>query len=279
MTGQVSSNALDTLSEILGKADKIEANAISEKAREALKEYIQQMDDAVVNAVRFFTWRSNFGGAYFEPGIPRNVQLSNDGHRWLEYEAKGYMLVEQWKHKQFNTRDDDGAGTAFERGDREPLHYRLFCEAKNLRHDNPGASLMIAMVAAEVGVKQLITTEAPDTEWLVTNLPSPDIVRICRDYLPGILLKRAVTVRINEKLLQELKDAQYARNSVAHKGGIDISDQNLRKYLQAVSSLLRVIDVALGHRWAADYIAAEHGGETPTPEFIRFEHDLPGKLS
>jgi hypothetical protein len=65
----------------------------------------------------------------------------------------------------------------------EPLSRQLLLEAVALRWKNPGAAWILAVAAAEVGVKEFASRDRPSEAWLLQEIQSPPLDRILWDYL------------------------------------------------------------------------------------------------
>ncbi len=140
----------------------------------------------------------------------------------------------------------------------EPLAYELLREAKNLIVSAPRSALLILATALEVGVKAYIAKVAPQTEWLVENLPSPPVYKLFRDYLPFLQATPIDDLRDWTKLRPLFKDCQKlfeSRNDLTHAGATDINAEKLDAYFATAHDLLRILDVLQGHEWAKGYVS------------------------
>ncbi len=72
----------------------------------------------------------------------------------------------------------------------EPLGHTLAREAVALASKSPRSSILIMTAALETAVKMHISCIAPDSAWLIQELPSPPIFKILRDYIPLIHRRR-----------------------------------------------------------------------------------------
>lgn len=132
----------------------------------------------------------------------------------------------------------------------EPVAHELWREAWNLRHSNPRGSLVIGVAAAEVGLKQLIVTLAPEAKSLVENLPSPSLDVMMRKVLPQMPIRADVepSRRAPRHLRRAIIAAVEIRNRVVHLGVIPQGD--LREALLAIREFLYLLDTYSGHAWA-----------------------------
>jgi hypothetical protein len=145
-------------------------------------------------------------------------------------------------------------------GKAEPLGHELFREAWAIRGSNPRSSLLIGVAAAEVRFKELVSSLAPQAEWLAMNSPSPDLMKMLRSYLPTLPTK----LRINngawpppKTVRRLLTEAIAARNRIAHGAGDAIHGPALTKILHAIRDLLYLLDVYAGEQWAWDNVSHE----------------------
>jgi hypothetical protein len=136
----------------------------------------------------------------------------------------------------------------------EPLGHALLREAKATADSFPRSAYLLAVSAAEIGVKAFISERAPDAEWLAFEAPSPPLVKMIRQYLPqidGDPYARGRSVRVPPAVYKPLARAVEIRNRIAHKDA-DESEaaEDLESCLDAVSDLLWLLDAARGFEWA-----------------------------
>jgi hypothetical protein len=236
--------------------------AICEQAREEL----------IADAVRFLkllVWRldldaplefadsvslywSIFGGRYRSVASKRQgftVPILQ-GIRWEEYEAA--EIEEMWP---INIS--------------EPLAHELFRESRSIASVSPRSALLILATALEVGIKSHIARTAPETEWLIQNLPTPPIFRLFRDYLPIVHPQPFGEVNIWPLWKSTFSICQGLfenRNKLAHRGSMSIEKDALGLYFTTVSDLLRLLDALEGYDWAKSYISDALRQELGWPE-------------
>lgn len=141
----------------------------------------------------------------------------------------------------------------------QPLAHELLREAFSTRTKNPRSSLIVAITALEVGVKDYIARLVPNAKWLVFEAPSPPVVNILNEYLPA-LPSRAPSGTFKKppsRLVDTLKKGVKLRNSVIHQGKGNISLPTLREILDAVADVLRALDYHQGFPWSLEYVRAE----------------------
>ncbi|MGZ4325853.1 MAG: hypothetical protein ACXVH1_27950 [Solirubrobacteraceae bacterium] len=162
-------------------------------------------------------------------------------------------------------------------GQVEPFAYELLREAWALSETNPRSSLLLAITALEVAVKQFIADRVEGSGWLVNNMPSPEVIAILRDYLPTLVpppgaLERAAKLEpLSDELLDLLRKRRDQRNRITHSPQAHRQSAELATADRAQSAVLAVrqvllrLDVANGHEWAREHIseppyAAPSGG-------------------
>lgn len=136
-----------------------------------------------------------------------------------------------------------------------PLGHVLFREAWRIRDSNFRSSLVMAVAAAESGVKEFISSVAPDTSWLLENLSSPPLDRILRDYLPTLASKAAGFARVpslSKSWQTTLQRAIAARNRIVHGRAVALDEIQLDATLSPVLEFLYFLDQHAGHSWATE---------------------------
>lgn len=157
----------------------------------------------------------------------------------------------------------------------EPLGHALVREAAALASESPRSSILIMTAALETAVKMHISHIAPDTAWLMQEIPSPPIFKVLRDYIPLIHSIRGKEIDFWDKVKPFIKKAQKLielRNKVAHTGKIPEDAGPIQDDLVLVSDLLYLLDVLDGHEWAkslASY-ALRKALDWPSPKDGRF---------
>jgi hypothetical protein len=137
----------------------------------------------------------------------------------------------------------------------EPLAHFLRHEAWSLRDVNPRASLLLAVVAAETGLKTFIGEGSPERAWLIQEIASPPIVKLIREYLPLLTDRRTRDGRVIPKSVTRIiQDAVERRNLVAHRGAPAPDASELEEVLTAVADLLYLLDWLSGESWAINCI-------------------------
>jgi hypothetical protein len=146
----------------------------------------------------------------------------------------------------------------YETGGDEPLAHQLFNDAWNLRYTNPRASLVVAVAAAEVGLKKVIGLIVPDAQWLLEEIQAPPIGKMLRKYIPTLKVKSSLTgkqVVPPSKLIEKLEDAAKARNKIVHIGEKAPEYKELEEMLDAIHDFLWVCDMYRGQLKNASFIS------------------------
>lgn len=142
----------------------------------------------------------------------------------------------------------------------EPLGHTLVREATALATESPRSAILIMTAALETAVKIHISSVAPDTDWLMEEIPSPPIFKILRDYIPLIHYRRGneLTYWVNVKpYIKKVQKLIELRNKVAHTGKIPEDAPPIQENLELVSDLLYLLDVLAGHDWAKSLASHE----------------------
>jgi hypothetical protein len=142
----------------------------------------------------------------------------------------------------------------------EPLGHELLREASELASTSPRSAILAASSAVEVGTKLHIARLAPDTEWLVSEMPSPPVHKMLRTYLPALHLSKGTTLDFWPKLkplFNRIEDLGNRRNKLTHIGAMPLGVSEVYVFLEAVSDVLYILDVLDGHEWAKEHVSAE----------------------
>ena len=133
-------------------------------------------------------------------------------------------------------------------------------EAWSQRGSHPRSALVIGVAAAEVGVKKLIGTLVPETQWLLDEIPTPPFSKMLRKYLPSLKVKahfQGKAIAPPSKLIAKLDRAVEYRNKMVHAGKAPPPGGELEDMLKAVEDLLWICDAYAGYTWVAGYLSAD----------------------
>jgi hypothetical protein len=193
------------------------------------------------------------------PGPPRpysslGLEWSEDGEAWHRFPTRWIVRVGPVRHlRPLSPEDGVTIGTLVSSGEREPLAHVLLREAQSALPGNNASALVMGMAALEIGVKQLIGSLVPEANWLATELPSPPIVRILREYVPTLPVRQLFEGEARpppDDVLDMLKNAVSARNDIAHAGAASPRPDFVERVLSAVSDVLWMCDYYAGNAWA-----------------------------
>jgi len=218
-----------------------------------VQELRTQLSTNLQRAFALARWRVGGSGLHSSsPGTKRFWSL--DGDTWHEFPlGLGRMnmtaeIIAKWLPDVRRSYAD-----LLRDGVTEPIAYNLLLEALGLRFSYPRSALVIGVAALEVGVKQCIADLAPDTDWLLSNLPSPPVVDLLCDYIPT--LKPKVNIK-GGKMLQPpkairrtLRQAVEARNKLVHRSGETLKDLNLDEVLNTIRDVLFLLEFYRGYEW------------------------------
>lgn len=132
----------------------------------------------------------------------------------------------------------------------EPLAHELLREARASRDAGQlRSALVLALSAAEVGLKSAISARSPEVQWLVESMASPPVVKL------AARVSRQAVERGEPELSKRVKRAldvgMQARNQLVHLGIMPISAEKLAEVIACVSLLLYWLDAGNGLAWAA----------------------------
>jgi hypothetical protein len=208
---------------------------------------LQPLRDSCLRLVRILRWRA---GLEFQALTLNRDYLSLDGNSWIWISAArsvSFDLVQVFPAlTEELTRE---IIDQYEMSADEPLAHQLFHDAWNLRYTNPRASLVVAVAAAEVGLKKVISLIVPDANWLLEEIPAPPIGKMLRKYIPTLRVKSYIEgkqITPPPKLIEKLEDAAKARNKIVHTGGKAPEHKELLEMLKAIQDFLWVCDMYRG---------------------------------
>jgi len=229
--------------------------------REVVGEVYRELSMIVLRTLRLARWRANCTKSGPNP-IQSAIEFSwsVDGTEWkrvadnLRFQLE-FSVLPRW------TNEAEEFVRAGVLGDLdEPLAHELLREAATNRKENPRSSLVLAVVAAEVGFKQFASKSFPDADWILEKLPSPPLDKMLQAF-PWSKLDVHINdkvPRIPDSIQNELKKAVLLRNQIVHSGvHTKLKVETVDSVLIAVRDLLYFLDALRGHTWAANHMSAD----------------------
>jgi hypothetical protein len=223
---------------------------------EDVDRFLTPLRASSLRLVRVLRWRA---GLDFQALAINQDYLSLDGNSWLSLSAArsvtlNIVQIFPAMSEEITKEIIDQYETS---GD-EPLAHQLFNDAWNLRYTNPRASLVIAVAAAEVGLKKVISLIVPDAQWLLEEIPAPPIGKMLRKYIPTLKVKSHIIgkqIVPPSKLIKKLEAAAEARNKIVHVGEKAPANKELREMLVAIQDFLWVCDLYRGQLKNVSFIS------------------------
>jgi hypothetical protein len=140
-------------------------------------------------------------------------------------------------------------------GHGEPVAHQLLVEAFEQSRSNPRGAFVLAVAAAEVGVKQYAARGGESESWLLSELPSPPLTKLLKDYLPLLTTRRTTNGEVIPRSIRaSLDSAVQTRNKIVHRGAGAPSSIVLTELLATVNDLLYLLDWLSGSEWAFDLV-------------------------
>ncbi len=219
-----------------------------------------ELADVAIDAFGVIRWRFSISGPP-RPFRAGKLEWSDDNISWNRVPNRITMKLQATVSRRLNESDASEVAGLLSNGAREPLAHVLLREARaNAHAKSHSSALMMAVVALEIGVKQIIGDLVPDAEWLAFNLPTPPVDKIIRDYIPRLparLLVGENPIKVPSSLLETLKKAVTARNTAVHAGSTPPAADFIDRVLEAVSDLLLIFDYLAGNAWALNSLSPD----------------------
>lgn len=207
----------------------------------------KRLYESALRVVELLRWRIADDGPHFPLGDAKH-EWSLDGIEWfalpiaveVHQSAKALPAVLDVVREDVQRLLDQDAEA--------PLSLELWREAWDQRTSNPRSAVLIGVSALEVGVKQYVVARAPQTKWLMGNIPSPPLEKLLSEYLPQLGLGS----EIREELPRVREAAEY-RNNIAHTGSAPRLDRKrVERILTTVRAVLRALDRQVAPEWTTD---------------------------
>ena len=227
-----------------------------DRVYEEVDKFIRPLRSNTLRLVRLLRWRA---GLDFQTLTINRDYLSLNKDSWLSLSAARSTTVVLFQiFPAMSEEITKEIIDQYEMNGDEPLAHQLFNDAWNLRYTNPRASLVVAVAAAEVGLKKVIGLIVPDAQWLLEEIPAPPIGKMLRKYIPTLKVRSSITgkqIIPPAKLIDKLEDAAKARNKIVHVGERAPENKELGEMLEAIRDFLWVCDLYRGQLKNVSFIS------------------------
>ena len=215
------------------------------------------LSSAAVRAYEIIRWRFDIAG-WPRPYSSRGIEWSDNGTEWHPFPTNLQVRIGSARAgTPLGQERVDEVNRLLGRGAEEPLAHYILREARASLGRHNVSALVMAMSAAEVGLKQLVSRLVPGAGWLVENVPSPPLVRMLIEYLPQLPLVNADAALAPpaKSILDALRKGVTMRNSATHIGTRHVDIDEVEHVVDAVSDLLWLFDYYGGEEWAQQYLS------------------------
>ncbi len=247
---------LDYLKNTAKTVDRIDIKFFPQSFQDFRRNISSELNDIVKRTVGIYMWRRGITDGHnllFNPGM----SFSLDGNKW--FGVPGGIRV-HFRGISFPTpsrRISLSLKQLINNALDKPLGHQLFTEAQSLRDANSRISIVVAMSALEVAVKECISKLNPDSSWLVENVPSPNVRKLINEYIPKLLSETDIEniFPLPQTLDKTIQIGVSIRNQVVHLGRQAPSRETIDKVLSAVQDVIWLLDFCSGHDWAIGYVS------------------------
>ena len=230
---------------------------------QALNSFIEQIRKDLVHAIRrscdVLRWRYSLLGPH-NPLRPSGSgpEWSLDGSTWHALPANTDGPVDQVPEVYPTASVASEVQAMLDTGQDEPIAHQVFRKAWDTRISNRRSSLVIAVAALDVGIKEFVSQHVPSAQWLITNLPAPSSTRLLAEYLPSLPTPTTIDGKVlapPKAVLDMIDKAVVTRNRVAHGTGEEVGRDALEEMLIAIRDVLWMLDFYGGATWAVSHIS------------------------
>ncbi len=241
------------------KVENIPLSYFPEPFQAYVRQVRSELMSYIMKTIDVFRWRFSRHGKH-NPLLNGSMSWSYDGTSWKIVPQIIHMNVSAFAEPPLPQDASQEVSKIMKEGFTEPLGHELYREAWFLSINNPISSVIVAIAAIEVGIKECIGVLVPNSHWLVSNSPSPPIIRILTEYLPQLPAKNKINGEVlapPQQIIDILKKGVVIRNDIIHKGGPTPKHHTIEEIFSAVKDTLWLLDFYSGHQWAFEHISRE----------------------
>lgn len=240
--------------------EEISAFPKDSSTQEFTKAIYRELFDFGMRTAKTLLWRCNLYESDFRIAVGLN-SWSFDTEEWYSLSPDlrvisfgGYTYPRGSREIKEQVHDTVLGGFS------EPLGHEIYRRAWQQRSQDWDATIVTAMMAAEVGFKQIVSNLVPEAKWLVDNVSTPPLARMLEEFLPTLPAKNKINGKVvspPKLILKEIKDGVSIRNTIVHSGKGKKDYDKAERILAAVKDLLWLFDYYSGHTWALENMREE----------------------
>ncbi len=216
-----------------------------------------KLSDYIKRTIKILRWRNNIGGKHNPIQATRGLFWSFDCKTWKHMPDDSILIISEEQYLPITKKLQNTIQKMVVDEIDEPLGHTLLREAWEQKERNPRSSLILGIVAIEVGFKQCVGTLLPKAQWLVENVPSPPIPKMLWNYLPQLPTKLKIKGKVlppPKSIKTVLQNGIEQRNKTIHVGSLPPNYEDLEELLLAIRDSLYLLDYYCGVKWALDNI-------------------------
>jgi len=179
---------LEYLAKTAKTVERIHIKYFPQPFKDFMRNVRNELHDVIKHTVGIYMWRCGLTEVH-DPLYNGGMAFSLDGQKWniippgVKASFRVTTIPSPPKYVSLSIKK------LIKSENEQPVGHQLFREAQYLRTTNPRVSILVAVSALEVAVKECISKLVPDSNWLVENLPSPDVRQLINQYLPKLLIE------------------------------------------------------------------------------------------
>jgi hypothetical protein len=269
VTRDVSEQVLAVMSDLAKSERAIRYQELAQAYRDFAELLCRDLHDFAAEVISFLRWRHSIGGGHRAIKNEGGTFWRSDDGTWQRMFTPMSVVVRPGRLVVLSEQAVTRLAAMWNDAIREPLGHELWREAWAIRDSAPRSAVMVGIAAFEVGVKQWITRQVPETDWLMRNVPSPPAVSMLDDYVPRLVRLKGRpdrARRLPKQLVTTLHRGVKLRNEIAHTGADNPIDDDLRELLEAVRDALYLLDYLGGRDWALEHIRPDTAANLRVPE-------------
>ena len=241
------------------EGDRVNTSRLQPETLKPIDSHFQHIRAVSRSTIVMLNWTHGLDSLPDPYGMSYAAWYSKDGNKWFQYRlgrSIGLLLGEATHSIYARNVNTNEIRRKVEASAEEPLARQLFREARGQIGTNPRSALVIGVAAVEVGLKGLVVTLLPGTNWL-----RRPVGRILRETLPTLPPRAKLVdggpITPPPQLIKQIEDAVRHRNKVVHAGEPPPAREELAVMLRAIDDCLWMCDVYMGEHWAIRHISRE----------------------
>jgi len=241
---------------------EITAYPINELLSDEFNQYIsseyRSLSNLGTDIINILFWKNGIKGLTNPKAMGEFSFKINKETDFKELHLPIFVSIDIGQGIYFNRKVIESLKASMQLEDSFPtVGHELWREAWHNRNNNPRSACVLAIASIESTLVEYISRKVPVAEWIITNLPKPNLLKILNEYVRKVIEndQEIYYFPLNDELNKRLRMVINYRDNIMHTGKSILANDDLESILIICRDILYMLDYQFGNQWAEQYIS------------------------